>query len=157
MPRMNSGPRAVALIPIPAVEQPRNRDNGFAFRADSYFYYLTGFTEPQALLVLTSEATQHAVLRAQRPGARNLGRLPPGPWPRRRPGGGRVAHSFAELDTLLPRLLENRQQVWYPLPPTPAWLRAWKAGWPRCARGVRKAFGARAAGDPVPCSMKCVW
>ncbi len=46
------GPRAVAVIPT-AVEQPRNRDNGFAFRADSYFYYLTGFTEPQALLVLT--------------------------------------------------------------------------------------------------------
>ena len=30
-----------------------NRDNGFPFRHDSYFYYLTGFTEPQALLVLT--------------------------------------------------------------------------------------------------------
>ena len=45
------GPNGVAVIPT-ANEQPRNRDSDYLFRHDSYFYYLTGFTEPNALLVL---------------------------------------------------------------------------------------------------------
>ena len=110
MPRMNSvhaqrrarlaaqlGPRAVALIPT-AVEQPRNRDNGFAFRADSYFYYLTGFTEPQALLVLTSEG--HSTLFcAPKDLEREIWdgyRLGPEAAPAAL--GVDAAHSFAELD-----------------------------------------------------------
>ena len=36
----------VALLPT-APEVPRNRDSDYAFRHDSYFYYLTGFTEPR--------------------------------------------------------------------------------------------------------------
>jgi Xaa-Pro aminopeptidase len=35
-----------------AQEMPRNSDNSFPFRHDSYFYYLSGFTEPESLLVL---------------------------------------------------------------------------------------------------------
>jgi len=41
----------IAIIPT-APEQRRNRDSDFLFRFDSYFYYLTGFTEPGATLVL---------------------------------------------------------------------------------------------------------
>ena len=140
MPRMNSvhaqrrarlaaqlGPRAVAIIPT-AIEQPRNRDNGFAFRADSYFYYLTGFTEPQALLVLTSEG--HSTLFcAPKDLEREIWdgyRLGPEAAPAAL--GVDAAHSFAELDALLPRLLENRQQVWYPFATHPG-LAARVEGW----------------------------
>lgn len=35
-------------------EMVRNSDCFFPFRHDSYFYYLTGFTEPQAVLVLSA-------------------------------------------------------------------------------------------------------
>ena len=36
-----------------ASEQTRNRDVDFPFRQDSDFLYLTGFNEPDAVLVLT--------------------------------------------------------------------------------------------------------
>ena len=39
----------VAIVPT-APERQRNRDNDFPYRHDSYFHYLTGFTEPQAWL-----------------------------------------------------------------------------------------------------------
>ena len=41
----------VALLPT-APEAPRNRDSDFPYRHDSYFYYLTGFTEPDSWLVI---------------------------------------------------------------------------------------------------------
>src|SRR5205809_293122 len=41
----------VAIVPT-APERPRNRDTEYAYRFDSYFHYLTGFTEPQAMLVM---------------------------------------------------------------------------------------------------------
>ena len=45
---------------------------------DSYFYYLTGFAEPGAVLVLTAEGTARC-FASPRIWARNLGQLPPGP------------------------------------------------------------------------------
>ena len=42
---------AVAIIPT-APERSRNRDSDFPYRHDSYFYYLSGFTEPNACLVI---------------------------------------------------------------------------------------------------------
>ena len=36
----------VAVIPT-APERVRNRDTHFPYRFDSYFYYLTGFSEPE--------------------------------------------------------------------------------------------------------------
>src|SRR5437899_309396 len=48
------GNKGIALIPT-APERQRNRDSDFLFRHDSYFYYLTGFTEPNAWLVITGD------------------------------------------------------------------------------------------------------
>ncbi|MBS0344189.1 MAG: aminopeptidase P N-terminal domain-containing protein, partial [Proteobacteria bacterium] len=45
------GSDGIAIIPT-APERQRNRDSDFPYRHDSYFYYLTGFTEPNAWLVL---------------------------------------------------------------------------------------------------------
>ncbi|MDH4042123.1 MAG: aminopeptidase P N-terminal domain-containing protein, partial [Gammaproteobacteria bacterium] len=44
-------PNSIAIIPS-AREQLRSRDTEHPFRQDSDFYYLTGFTEPDAVLVL---------------------------------------------------------------------------------------------------------
>ena len=59
------GAGGIAIIPT-APERTRNRDSEYLFRFDSYFYYLTGFTEPRAWLVLTAEGhtTLDAVMRA---------------------------------------------------------------------------------------------
>ena len=39
----------LALVPT-APEVPRNRDSNFPFRFDSYFHYLSGFPEPEAVV-----------------------------------------------------------------------------------------------------------
>ena len=44
-------PGAVAVLPT-APEVARNSDSDYPHRHDSYFYYLTGFTEPESVLVL---------------------------------------------------------------------------------------------------------
>src|SRR5712675_2895234 len=41
----------VAVVPT-APERIRNRDTHYPYRFDSHFYYLTGFAEPEAVLVL---------------------------------------------------------------------------------------------------------
>ena len=43
------GAGGIAVIPT-APERARNRDSDFLYRHDSYFYYLSGFTEPNAWL-----------------------------------------------------------------------------------------------------------
>ena len=47
---------SVLLVPA-AVEITRSRDTEFAFRQDSDFNYLTGFPEPDALLILQKSAS----------------------------------------------------------------------------------------------------
>ena len=44
-------PNSIAILPA-ADEKPRSRDTQFHFRQDSDFFYLTGFPEPEAVLVL---------------------------------------------------------------------------------------------------------
>ncbi|MCU0932754.1 MAG: Xaa-Pro aminopeptidase, partial [Serpentinimonas sp.] len=107
------GPGGIAIVPT-APERTRNRDSEYLFRFDSYFYYLTGFTEPRAWLVLTAEGSstlfcQPKDLEREIWDGYRLG-------PEAAPGalGVDAAHSVDELDQLLPRLLENRQAVWYP-------------------------------------------
>lgn len=56
------GPEGIAIIPT-APEQQRNRDSDFLFRHDSYFYYLSGFAEPKAWLVITGDG--HSTLFCQ--------------------------------------------------------------------------------------------
>lgn len=49
----------VAIVPT-APEMLRNRDTAYPYRHDSYFYYLTGFTEPDAVLVLNAAGRRAA-------------------------------------------------------------------------------------------------
>lgn len=133
------GPDAVAIIPT-APERPRNRDTDFLFRHDSYFYYLTGFTEPNAWLVLTSEG--HATLFcAPKDREREI-------WdgyrlgPEAAPGslGVDEAFSIEELDSRMPKLLENKKTVWYPFA-THKGLESRVDGWLSAVR-ARVRYGA---------------
>jgi Xaa-Pro aminopeptidase len=54
--KMQAAGGGVAIIPT-AEEQTRNSDCGFPYRHDSYFYYLSGFTEPEAVIVLVAGAS----------------------------------------------------------------------------------------------------
>ena len=103
----------IAIIPT-APEQSRNRDADFLYRHDSYFYYLTGFKEPNATLVITGDG-QSTLFCAPKDLEREIWdgfRLGPDAAPAAL--GLSAAFSMAELDAQLPRLLDNRRVVWYP-------------------------------------------
>ena len=107
------GPGGIAIVPT-APERTRNRDSDYLFRFDSYFYYLTGFTEPNALLVITAEGESTLFcnpkdLEREVWDGRRLG-------PEAAPGvlGVQQAHSVQTLDAQLPKLMENQRTVWYP-------------------------------------------
>ncbi len=53
--------QGVAIIAT-APERTRNRDVHHPFRFDSYFYYLTGFTEPEAVVVIVAGAEPRSIL-----------------------------------------------------------------------------------------------
>ncbi|GKT18169.1 aminopeptidase P N-terminal domain-containing protein [Acidovorax sp. SUPP2522] len=107
------GEGGIAIVPT-APERPRNRDSDFLYRHDSYFYYLTGFTEPGACLVITAQG-QSTLFCQPKDLEREI-------WDGYRLGpeaavgtlGVDAAHSAAVLESQLPRLLENRTRVWYP-------------------------------------------
>ncbi len=107
------GADGIAIIPT-APERARNRDSDFLYRHDSYFYYLTGFTEPNAWLVVTGDG-RSTLFCAPKDLEREI-------WdgyrlgPEAAPDVLRVdaAHAVTELDAKMPRLLENRATVWFP-------------------------------------------
>jgi Xaa-Pro aminopeptidase len=107
------GEGGMAIIPT-APERARNRDSDYLYRHDSYFYYLTGFTEPNAWLVLTAEG--EATLFCQ---PKDLEReiwdgIRLGPDAAPAALGVQRALPVTALDAELPRLLENRRTLWYP-------------------------------------------
>jgi Xaa-Pro aminopeptidase len=107
------GPGGIAIIPT-APERPRNRDSDFLYRHDSYFYYLTGFTEPNAWLVVTGDG-RSTLFCAPKDLEREIWdgyRLGPDAAPEAL--GVDAAHPVTELDAALPRLLENKDTVWFP-------------------------------------------
>ncbi len=107
------GPHGIALVPT-APERARNRDTDFLYRHDSYFYYLTGFTEPNALLVITGDG-RSTLFCAPKDLEREIWdgyRLGPEAAPAAL--GVEAAMPMNELDAQLPRLLENRDAVWFP-------------------------------------------
>ena len=107
------GPNGVAIIPT-APEQQRNRDSDFPYRPDSYFFYLSGFAEPKAWLVITGDGSSTLFCQPK-----DLEREI---WDGYRLGPDAAldalaldaAHSVTELDAKLPALLDGRDAVWFP-------------------------------------------
>jgi Xaa-Pro aminopeptidase len=133
------GAGGIAIVPT-APERQRNRDSDFLYRHDSYFYYLTGFTEPHATLVITADG--EATLFCQ---PKDLEReiwdgIRLGPDAAPAALGVNKAFSSAELAAQMPKLLENRSTVWYPFA-THAGLEGRVDGWLQSVR-ARVRFGA---------------
>jgi Xaa-Pro aminopeptidase len=133
------GKDGIAVIPT-APERPRNRDSHYIYRHDSYFYYLTGFGEPNAWLVLTGDGNS-TLFCAPKDLEREIWdgyRLGPEAAPAAL--GVDAAYSVNELDAQLPKLLENRDAVWYPFAIHEA-LETRVAGWLNQVR-ARVRYGA---------------
>lgn len=111
------GNQAAAIIPS-SVEKIRNNDVHYPFRQDSDFWYLSGFNEPDAMLVLLPGNLQSRSILFCR--ERDIVREK---WDGPRAGlGGAVtdygmddAFPIEDIDDILPGLLEGREQVHFPL------------------------------------------
>ena len=103
----------MAIIPT-ATEKPRNRDNDYLFRFDSYFHYLTGFTEPNAWLVLRGDGHSTLFCNPKDVEREIWDGIRVGPDAAPEALGIQAAYPLTELGTKLPELLENQATVWYP-------------------------------------------
>ena len=133
------GKGGIAVIPT-APERTRNRDSDYLYRHDSYFYYLTGFTEPNAWLVITGDG-RSTLFCAPKDMEREIWdgyRLGPEAAPQAL--GVDAALSVIELDAQLPKLLENREAVWFPFA-THEGLESRIGGWLNQVR-ARVRYGA---------------
>jgi Xaa-Pro aminopeptidase len=111
----------IAIIPT-ASEKARNRDSHYLYRFDSYFYYLTGFVEPESVLVLVGGRQPSSILfcRDRDPAREIWDGMRHGPKRARSAFGVDEARSIAELDQALPSLIANRPALHYPLGADPA-------------------------------------
>lgn len=113
---------SIAILPS-AGQLIRNRDAEYKFRQDSDFYYLTGFNEPNAVLVLLPgrEHGECIYFCQDKDPEREL-------WDGYREGPEGVCKSFGaddafpigDIDDILPGLLEGRERVYYAMGKRPA-------------------------------------
>ena len=133
------GPDGIAIIPT-APERPRNRDSDFLYRHDSYFYYLSGFTEPNAWLVITGDGRSTLFCQPKDLEREIWDGYRLGPDAAPQTLGVDAAFAVGELDAQLPKLLENRDAVWYPFA-IHSGLEARVGGWLNQVR-ARVRYGA---------------
>ena len=108
-------PNSIAILPASPVCN-RNNSVDYAYRPNSDFYYLSGFDEPEAVLVLIPgrEHGQYILFCRERDPAREL-------WDGLRAGQEGAIRDFSaddafpigDIDEILPGLLEGRDRVYY--------------------------------------------
>src|SRR5918992_6228686 len=110
---------AVAVVPT-APERVRNRDSHYPYRFDSHFYYLTGFTEPEAVLVVTEKKSM--LFCRERNEEREIwDGFRYGPEAARERFGFDEAFAIEALDGKMVELLENQPALHYPVGADPEW------------------------------------
>jgi Xaa-Pro aminopeptidase len=112
----------VVVLPT-APERQRNADSHYDYRWDSGFYYLTGFREPEAVLVMLLGARPRSILFCRE---KNLEReiwdgYRYGPEMAREMFGFDEAHPYGELDQRLPELIANQDALHTPVGADAAW------------------------------------
>jgi Xaa-Pro aminopeptidase len=108
--------QGIVVLPT-APEAIRNADTHYGYRFDSHFYYLTGFREPEAVLVLVAGKKPRSILFCRE---KNLEREV---WDGHRygPAAANAAFGFDEaypitvLDEKLPELLRNEPALHTPV------------------------------------------
>ncbi|MDR2690029.1 MAG: aminopeptidase P N-terminal domain-containing protein [Azoarcus sp.] len=140
----------VALIAT-APECERNNGNPYPYRPDSSFWYLTGFREPEAVLVLVAGATPRQILFCR---AKNEEQEI---WTGHRHGPQAAAELFdfdeawpiGELDQRLPGLLADQPALWTNIGHDCAWDK-------RVMAALNTARANSRAGTGAPTSIHSV-
>jgi len=107
----------LALVPT-AAEVARNRDSFYPFRHDSYFYYLSGFPEPEAVVALVAgpDGDRHLLFCRERNEEREIwDGFRYGPDAAREIFGFDEAHPIESLAQKLPELACDRPALFTPL------------------------------------------
>ena len=112
-------PPNAAIVIAGASTQYRNADSSYAFRQDSNFWYLTGFNESEATLVVLTDNSKTTKSIAFVPEKDKLKEI----WDgyRAGPEGAVKDHGFdeaynnSEINDQLPELLKGRDRVFYPV------------------------------------------
>ncbi len=106
----------VAIIPT-APEVMRNRDADYPYRHDSYFYYLSGFAEPEAVIVLAAGKEERAILfcREKNPEREIWDGYRYGPEAAREAFGFDAAFPLSALDAEMPKLMADAPALFYAL------------------------------------------
>ena len=114
----------IAIIPT-APEVARNADTHYGYRHDSNFYYLTGFTEPEAVLVLVSGDEPRAILfcREKNPEREVWDGHRYGPDGAQEQFGFDAAYPVGQLDEKLADLMGNQPMLLYPMGLDASWDR----------------------------------
>lgn len=109
------GPDTIAVLPNAPVAN-RNRDVDYPYRSDSNFHYLTGFDEPESVLVLIPgrEHGEYILFCRERDLDKEI-------WDGYRAGqdgainnfGADDSYPISDLDDILPGLLEDKEKVYY--------------------------------------------
>lgn len=109
------GPDTIAVLPNAPVAN-RNRDVDYPYRSDSNFHYLTGFDEPESVLVLIPgrEHGEYILFCRERDLEKEI-------WDGYRAGqdgainnfGADDSYPISDLDDILPGLLEDKEKVYY--------------------------------------------
>ncbi|MGB8855189.1 MAG: aminopeptidase P N-terminal domain-containing protein, partial [Burkholderiales bacterium] len=106
----------IAVIPT-APERARNSDTHYTFRFDSHFYYLTGFNEPEAVVVVVAGKKARTILFCRE---KNMEREI---WDgfRYGPAGAKKAFGFDEaypidfIDKIMPQLMADQPTLATPM------------------------------------------
>lgn len=117
--------RGLLILPT-APERVRNRDTHHPFRADSYFWYLSGFPEPEAVVVLIAgqgdTPPRHLLFCRDKNEEREVWEgYRYGPEAAREVFAFDATYSIDELDQRLPELLADQPILWHPLGLDAAW------------------------------------
>jgi Xaa-Pro aminopeptidase len=105
------------LVVIPAAHEViRNYDVNHPFRQDSFFWYLTGFGEPESVAVIAPghEDGEFALfVRPKDPSLEVWTGIRAGTEGAKEIYGADVAYELGELDDVLERMMHGREVLWY--------------------------------------------
>ena len=116
-----AGEESVIIVHA-AAQKIRNNDVGYPYRQDSDFLYLSGFSEPEAMMVLLPEDKGgHSILfcRERDPHREMWDGLMAGTEGAVEQFGFDEAFPISEMEKRLPRLLRGRERVYYDLGKNP--------------------------------------
>jgi Xaa-Pro aminopeptidase len=112
----------IAVIPT-APELMRNADSNYPYRFDSHFYYLTGFTEAEAVVVILAGKNPRSILfcREKNKEREIWDGFRYGPIAAKKAFGFDEAYPIDSIDKIVPELLANQAALATPMGFDAAW------------------------------------